>query len=323
MILTKEQIRACLRGTVDIIEQNGHLVPLRFGKYVRENVYGEGNRFHGATLHASGVTLDLVTDASSFSFTYAVNPGGTGHSFDLFLDGVMVTHAPCAKACDTLSLSLPEGEHRVTVYFPHHSVCEIVEVALEDGATLSPAPAPALRILFVGDSITHGSTSAFASMTYAHQVARLLNAEIVNQGISGAVFNPFAVDDQLSAEPDMVVLAFGTNDWSLTTRGIFVGAANGQLARLRDKYPNIPIISLLPLWRADHTRITAVGSFEDMREILRAAAERFDVTVIDGLELVPHVTSVFADNRLHPNAFGFQVDAEELAKRLAKIGKLK
>ena len=166
MILTKEQVRACLRGTVDIIEQNGHLVPLRFGKYVRESVYGEGNRFHGATLHASGVTLDLVTDASSFSFTYAVNPGGTGHSFDLFLDGVMVTHAPCAKACDTLSLSLPEGEHRVTIYLPAHGPAGgLAEVELADGATLTRHKFDR-KFLFIGDSITQGWKSELDTQAY-------------------------------------------------------------------------------------------------------------------------------------------------------------
>ena len=321
MIISNEQLRALLRGATEIAEQNGHIVPYRFGKYVRESVYGEGNRFHGSTYHVSGVTVDFVTDSQHLSLSYLASDA-SGHTIDTFVDGVMVQHSPC-RALGSVSLELPEGEHRVTVYLPHHATCELFDLTLDDGAQLAPAPAPSCRILFVGDSITHGSTSAFASMTYPHQVARALDAEIFNQGISGAVFNPFAVDDQLDAEIDMVISAFGTNDWSLTTRGIFVGAANGQIARLRDKYPNIPIVILLPLWRGDHTRRTAVGSFEDMRDILRDTAARYGAQVIDGLELVPHVTSVFADARLHPNTFGFQFYAEELVKRLPKVGKNK
>ena len=319
MILTNEQVRPLLRGTAEIVEKNGHLQPLRFGKYVRESVYGEGNRFHGSTYHASGAVLDFVTDSRHFALSYTLSPSGS-HTIDTFLDGVMVQHV-CCKPTGTLTLDIPEGSHRVSVYLPHHAICELYDLTLDDGASFAPAPAPDCRILFVGDSITHGSTSAFASMTYPHQVARALNAEIFNQGISGAFFNPYAVDDELHADLDMVVLAFGTNDWSLTTRGILVGAVNGHLARLRDKYPSIPIVALLPLWRADHTRVTAVGTFEDMREIIRRAAARCDVQVIDGVELIPHVTSVFADSRLHPNALGFQVFAEELVKRLPKVGK--
>lgn len=319
MILTCEQLRPLLRGTAEIIEKDGRLQPLRFGKYVRESVYGEGNRFHGSTYHASGATLDFVTDSRRFALSFTLTNAGS-HTMDAFIDGVMVQHLNC-KSTGTLVLDIPEGEHRVTVYLPHHATCELYGMELDDGASFAPAPAPDCRILFAGDSITHGSTSAFASMTYPHQVARALNAEIFNQGISGAFFNPYVVDDELAAELDMVVLAFGTNDWSLTTRGILVGAVNGHLARLRDKYPDIPIVALLPLWRADHTRVTAVGTFEDMREIIRKAAARCDVQVIDGVELIPHVPSVFADSRLHPNALGFQFYAEELVKRLPKVGK--
>ena len=319
MILTNQELRPLLTGTAEITEQEGRLRPYRFGKHVREVVYPEGHRFHDATLHTSGVTLRFCTDSTHLSYRYAYTPAAPGSSFDTFVDGILLHHAPATAESGIVSLTLPAGKKTVTVYYPHHAIAQLYDLELDDGAALEPAPAPALRILFVGDSITHGSSSPFASLTYPHQVAELLHAEIVNQGISGAYFNPYATDDELQFTPDMVVLAFGTNDWSQTTRGIFVGAVNGHFARLRDKYPEIPIVSILPLWRADHTRITAVGSFEDAREIIRDAAARYDIHVVDGVELIPHVTDVFADSRLHPNAFGFQFYAEALAEKLSEI----
>ena len=45
-----------------------------------------------------------------------------------------------------------------------------------------------------GDSITQGYTSKFSSLSYVNQVARALNAEVVNQGIGGYYFNEATID---------------------------------------------------------------------------------------------------------------------------------
>ena len=98
------------------------------------------------------------------------------------------------------------------------------------------------------------------------------------------------------------------------------GRANGHLQALRAKYPNTPMAVILPIWRADYTLTTKkVGSFEDARNLLREAAARVNATVIDGMTLVPHVTEVYADLRLHPTEFGFQFYAENLLPYFKKI----
>lgn len=313
MILTNEQLRATVTGAVEITEKEGKLVFYRYGKYVREHVYPEGDRFHGTMFHTSGVVSRFVTDSETLSFTWISTPAGGGHTFDVWADGVMYAHTGCGKGTDVLSVTLPAGKKTVEIYFPHHSAGQIYDITLADGACFEAAPARQYKLLFIGDSITHGSTSTYASMTYAHQVARALDAEVVNQGIGGERFNPRAVDDQMDFyQPDLVSVAYGTNDWSGTTRGRLVGCCNGHFARLRDKYPNVPIVAILPLWRADMNRVTGVGTFEDMRTIIRDAAARFDITLVDGMTLVPNVTGFFADGYLHPNTVGFQFYADNL-----------
>ncbi|MBQ8356714.1 MAG: SGNH/GDSL hydrolase family protein [Clostridia bacterium] len=321
MILTNEQLRSTLSGAAEIVEKDGKLVPYRYGKHVRDVIYPEGNGYHGAMFHTSGVISRFVTDSKTLTFSWVSVPAGGGHTFDVWADGVMYAHIGCGAGQGTLETRLPEGSKTVEIYFPHHSAGQIYDVTLEEGATFENAPARKYKILFIGDSITHGSTSTYASMTYAHQVARMLDAELVNQGIGGERFNPMAVDDEMDFfRPDLVSVAYGTNDWShSSSHGRMVGAANGHFARLRDKYPDIPIVAILPLWRADMGRVTAVGTFEDMRTIIREAAARFDVTVVDGMELVPHVTSVYADQRLHPNTFGFQFYADNLLPHFEKL----
>lgn len=316
MILTDEQLLKTLTGYVEMTTRNGHLAPLRFGKKVRETAYPEGNRFRDAMFHTSGVTAHFITNSDTLSFFYAVPEANAGHSFDIFVNGVLLSHTPCTAKSGKIELALTAPRSEVTIYFPHHAAGQIFDLAISDGASFELPPAPALRWLVLGDSITHGSTARFASMTYAHQTARALSAEIINQGISGEYFNPFGVDDELPFTPDLITSACGTNDWSQTTRGRLVAAVNGTYARLRDKYPKTPIVQILPFFRVDHTRVTGVGTFEDARTIIREAASRYGVQIIDGVTLIPHLPPFFADLRLHPNDLGFQFIADGLAEKL-------
>ena len=321
MILTNEQLRATLRGALETKMENGHVAPYRFGAHLRNNVYGEASEYHGAMSHTSGIVSTFTTNSEMLCFSWELTEASEDQSFDVWAGGLFLSHTVTKVRTGRTEVELPAGEKTVTIYFPYRRAGRIFDVTLDDGASFSTAPDAACKILFLGDSITHGSTTAFASMTYAHQVARALDAEIVNQGIGGEGFNPHAVDMDLYFEPDLISVSYGTNDWSHNpSHAHFVGVVNGHLAALRDKYPKTPIVMILPIWRADYTQTCKkVGSFEDAREAMKAAAERFDVTVVDGFTLVPHLRSVMEDNRLHPNEFGFQFYAENLLPHFERI----
>ncbi len=321
MILTNEQLRTTFTGTAEIIEKNGILCPYRFGRYMRESVYPPAHRFHAKPRWTAGVVCRFTTDSHTLSFTFAVDLIGEGQSFDVWANGVFLSHTVCTELTGRVELALPYDESRVEIYFPSHREGRIFDVTLDNGASFSSPNAPAYRILFKGDSITHGSTTRFTSMGYTHQVARALNAHIVNQGIGGEEFNPAAADTELNFDPDLIVLAFGTNDWShAPSHSHMVGAVYGHLAALRDLYPDKKIAMILPIWRADHALMNKpTGSFEDACAIFREAAMHFNVNVIEGWALVPHITDVFADARLHPDEFGFQFYAENLTPHLKKL----
>ena len=320
MILTNGQLRATLTGAVEIIEQNGVLAPLRFGKYIRENVYPAGNRFNPKMTQSAGVVCRFTTNSKTLAFRYTVELIGTEQSFDVWANGVFLSRTACTSLSGRIEVALPYEHSQVEIYFPSHREGRIFDVTLDDGADFALPAEPKHRILFKGDSITNGSTTRFTSMGYPHQIARALDAHIVNQGIGGEEFNPAAVDTELAEQMDLIVVAFGTNDWShAPSRTHFVGAANGFMAALRDKYPTQKIAMILPIWRADGHLIKPTGSFEDARDILCTVAARFNASVIDGLTLVPHIIDVFADKRLHPDEFGFQFYAENLLPHLKAL----
>ena len=320
MVLSNAQLLTTRTGAAEIREENGKLAPYRFGEHVRENVYPEGNRFHPATLQTSGVVSRFITDSESVAFSYVVSTLSAIQSFDVWADNVFYATQCCDPTEGRVEVKLPKGEKLITIYFPHHEDARIFDVTLDDGAGFANAPARKHKILFIGDSITHGSTAAHASMTYAHQLSRMLDAEVVNQGIGGEGFHPDAVDNGLDFAPDLVSVSYGTNDWShAPSFEDMKERAQGHLHALRAKYPNAEIAVILPIWRADKETPKPTCTFEETHALLRELAAEVNATAIDGCLLVPHVTEVFADNRLHPSAFGFQFYAENLLPYFKKI----
>jgi lysophospholipase L1-like esterase len=173
----------------------------------------------------------------------------------------------------------------------------------------------------LGDSITQGYDAVFSSQCYANKMAHMLDAEIVNQAIGGEIFRPAILDEQLPFAPDLITVAFGTNDWSGQTAENFEKNADGFYTKLANLYPNTPVFAILPIWRADWEKVTKAKPFHESRAILKALAEKHpNFHVIDGMALTPHLPAFFSDLYLHPNDLGFEIYAEELVRRMTEIG---
>ena len=320
MKLTTEQIKSILTGAIRFEESELGLCPRRFNE--RQPLpYCERYALH--TRASAGVRLSFITDSSSFEMTYFARTVSSQYFcyFDVFLDGKEVMHFGhdnVTEVASTLHLDLPEGEHTVTVYFPNLFETVIRSVSLDDGASLAPAKRP-LRYFAFGDSITQGYICERASLSYANQIADKLNAEITNFGIGGDVFSPHLIDfDADVADPDIITVAYGTNDWNKTTRERTLEKSHEFYARLRERFPHAKIFAITPIWRADTDRVTDVGALPDsITDIVTAAASaQQGITVIRGWELVPHIPDLFYDLYLHPNDMGFRCYADALFEKM-------
>lgn len=312
MILTPSQIFAISKGAVRFVETEQGFVALRRFTLKQEEFYNvEKEGFGEKSRSTAGVRLDFLTDATEFSFEYRARctTSRRFNFFDVFLDGVMVDHVGQDGLTydeGTLRLSLPAGTHRVTVYFPAMFDAQIRNVTLNDTQEL-PTPLPrAHKMLCLGDSITHGYDAVFSARSYANILSDLLDADMINHGIGAEAFRPDMLDKDLPVKPDIITVAYGTNDWNGRTRERMVKMADEFFPRLRAYFPDAKIFAITPIWRADHGRITQVGTFAEAVQIVKdAAAKATDVVVIDGERLVPHMREFFSDRHLHPNDAGF------------------
>lgn len=323
MQLTYEQLRAAVGGALIVRENTEGEVELRRFNEEQQRFY----RDHGAleifyleTFAASGITLELETDSDYLSLSYHTKRAATRafYFIDVKVDGVLtahIGHRDIEEAYATARVALPEGTHRVCIYFPCYASVAIRALELSDGATFAPVKRP-LKLLAYGDSITQGLLAEHPSCIYATGLADALGAEVLNQGIGGERFVPALLEFDIDFAPDLITVAFGTNDWRRLPRETVVANAHAFYEKLRRRYPSTKIFAITPLWRADHALETDFGDFEDVRVLIREAAAENAAIVIEGDGLVPHVREAFGDERLHPNDLGFNCYTSALLSQM-------
>jgi lysophospholipase L1-like esterase len=239
------------------------------------------------------------------------------------VDGVLVAHEGKTDIIDdegTMTFTIPAGTHLVEFYMPNLYSLRIKDMELI-GATKAETVRKKYRMLAFGDSITQGYDALFSSLSYANITADLLNATLVDQAIGGEVFNPGIIDGEINFEPDFITVAYGTNDFSKSTREVMERDAAEFYRRLREAFPNAKIFAMMPIWRKDtKDKVRVLGTFEDAKAIVRAAAEaQPNTVVIDCDGFVPHHSDFFSDLRLHPNDIGFMRMADRISAVLEKL----
>ena len=318
MVIGFEEIKKVLSGAVETIEKDGYLTPRRFTSDQLRHMASD-ERWISRAKAAAGIMLDFYTDSTTLSFE-AVLPANPCF-FDVYVDGFMRYHsgkkstASAAHSC--FSYVFAPGKKRITVYFPCTACVSLGNLSVDDGALFVPHQKNR-KLLFFGDSITQGYTTDFPSHTYVNAVARRMDAEVLNLGIGGDVFNPEILQGFRKYDADSIFAAYGTNDWN---GGRNVKAVSGAFFdRLCEIYPDTRIYAMLPTWRADYAEREANGQnypFEKMRrEIRLSAAEHGNMSVIDCIDFIPHFPEFFADGYLHPNDLGFTFLAENLVKAI-------
>ncbi len=320
MILGLEQLRELAHGALRVYEENGEIVFGRFTEEAQRYYAGVREDFHRKSFATSGVRLEFMTDSSFVSFAYHTLYASSRrfYYFDVMVDGVLVDHFGHDRIAESRSeykLALDEGTHTVCIYFPNLADARVRDFTLDDGALVAPVSRP-VKLLCYGDSITQGYDATYASQSYANILADKLHADMVDQGIGGEYFCPGLLESDIPFTPDIITVAYGTNDWSSKERDDIAARADAFYGELARRYPNAKIFAITPIWRADKERITKSGLFEGIRQLIAQIAERHGATVIDGDLMVPHLREIFADNYLHPNDMGFKFYANALHRAM-------
>ncbi len=313
MKLTLEQIINVTVGAVNIWEEKDGY---HFAKCTDKQVkawYDISDTLGARAETTTGIRLDFHTNSSTFVFKVK-----SGDRYDLYIDNVMKHFYVPGALTMKQSVELDEGEHRITLVFPSHTVGVLEEVCLDDGASLKCHEFDC-KILFVGDSITQGWNSRWDSLSFAYGVSRMFNAESIIQGIGGAVYHESTFDENMKFEPDIICIAYGTNDWGFyNSKEELRKHIDAYLNLVSKKYSDKKIFGISPIWRADNEQNKPMGSFKECCDIVKEEIEKHNMILINGEYMVPHTPEFFDDGFLHPNDIGFGVYAQNLATNIMK-----
>lgn len=329
MNLTFDQVRSVTLGAVQL-EQGGD--GIRFFRFTPEQmtlVQPGVSQYKEKTLASAGIRLSFRTDSTTLYLRTLLSPGSTRSyfSFDLTVNGIHTdsmdnfTHQPIPEG-DPQSprplgryektFALGSGEKTVCLYFPWSVSPLLEEVSVDDGSFITPV-IPSKKLLVYGDSISQGYDVCRPHCHHIARLARALDAQVFNKAIGGATTHPEMARAKEPFTPDYILVAYGTNDWNRGEEAFFARQYRAMLEAIRDNYPHTPVFAVTPLWRGEWKEMRPFGPFSTVEKDIRAiAADLPDVTVISGIDLVPHRPALFADLRLHPNDAGFEHYANNL-----------
>lgn len=316
-------IKSITVGAETVRELNGEFV---FDRFTEEQLqcyaeYRTEDHFkHG--LNSTGIRLSFETDSDNFSFVYShTNDHSMGMAYlEVHVNGELNSYfvLDMKQRGVHAEVKLPAGTNKVDLYLPYKKSVSLRDVTLDDGACVIPVRRSRTMISY-GDSITHGSNCQFSSNTYASLISKLLDADACNKGIAGDRFLPELLDFDEPIKPDIITVAYGTNDWSNHSRDTLERRSRDFITKLSAKFPTAKIFVISPIWRAKNFGAPKFnGPTEDVHAILEKNCEGLsNVILIKGRELVPADPTLFADG-LHPVETGMKVYAEALYEEIKK-----
>lgn len=264
--------------------------------------------------YANGCRIDIVTDSSFFYFSVSGGSCTVLLNGSLKRDGVIANFLKLEEEGNDLN--------RITVILPpsDYRNWTLTDVQVDCGAYFE-AHKTDLNMLFLGDGITQGHKNyGNEANAYTFCTAEYFNATSLMQANHGATFDPDFLDPELAFDPDVIVVAMGTMDWSRfrSSKSVdeFKALADAYVTKLKEIYPDVPVIYISPINRFDGGGEWATP-FDDAKAAFSQAFNDHGCFVVDGAGLLPSDRKFYADN-IYPNYIGHGELAKNLCSAIEK-----
>lgn len=235
------------------------------------------------------------------------------------------------RAPETVTAVLANGDakgfHDYVIFLPYGDSVDFAGLQVNPEARFeTPKPAPALRFVAYGDSITHGFTASEVDKTYPFLVGQKKGWQTIDLGLGGRSSGASPTDAGViaSLKPDILTVLMGVNDWQA---GVplerYRTNMNKFLANFRVAKPETPVYLITPLWVAPTWNPPGhKADLEQYRQVLRdivATSKDQNLHIIEGPGLIDHDLSLFSPVAVHPNDAGFAEMEERLDQQLPNL----
>lgn len=335
--------------------RDGGFQPVRAAKAWRDNWPARTAR---RAMSAAGVAVRFRTDSKKLVFrvTFVDVPDAPATPavawersrpsfFSLYRDAGFVASIPALTVFTQQDVTIYDdhalsGEAEIQVLFPfYYRNAEVIVHAIgiePDAKLLRAAPDNRPRILFHGDSITHGHGVTSPRETYPCQVAESIGCVPLNFGFGGTAWADNVVAQTIAARTDWDILTIMLGANSLAgvdsagkpeTAAQYAAKYNAYVATIRAAAPKKPILCITPilnrldLKRGGNENGEIPKAYRDgitrvVRERQRSDAYLY---LLDGLTMVDDPLFLLATDTVHPNDAGMHRIAEGVAAALKPI----
>lgn len=199
------------------------------------NIDGNGMNFHRLDFNESysnvnatkaktttGVTLTFYTASPTVKLYFDYLPGDENRNsrFGLYQNGVQTSEPYFAKTETSIEIELTStgGAGEVVchdVVLPNWSNPILSKMEIESGETLVAGnPYPAKKMVFLGDSISHGTGQNSSFRTYPYIATDLMDVQLYSLAVGGGKIAPEVADLLQHFDPvDAIWVLAGYNDW--------------------------------------------------------------------------------------------------------------
>ncbi len=328
MIIDSTGLKKLLRNYLAVEQREEGLVIHRFTKR-QLSVYDSEESWKIRARHPAGVSLEMFTNARRIRLLFSILEKSREWSFfDLFVNNIFLDSQSGHSYDGVLhtvefEFTGKQGKdpQRVAIYLPYNIYLALQSVEVIDGEALPVTGAIRKKLLCLGDSITQGMDAYYPSNTFPVQLARFFEMDLLNQGVGGYIFNAHSLDEEISYKPDLVTVAYGTNDWGkYSEHKEFMRECSLYMQRLTDIFSEAKIFVITPLWRADSDQPSPMGPFSTLQETISSVCSAYpQITVLPGVNMMPNLNRYFTDG-LHPTDEGYGHYSINLIKSLLDKG---
>ena len=316
--------RLTWRGAISLHDDQGAVMPWRLP--VDELPLYPFETLHDRAARPAGVRVTFRTDTRILAGRLAHVMGEA--RLDLCLDGELL-HSLDLHGSDTFRFpELPAGDKLLELWLPQYHPFSLRALELDYGSTLRADERRQPRWITYGSSITQCKAAASPARTWPALVARQHDLDLTCLGFSSQChIEPMLARLIRDRPADMISLCLGVNvqgGASLNER-TFRPAVLGFVKIVREEHPRVPLAVISPIFAPDReTTENAVGlNLSKMRTELRSAVTTLQefgdehVFYVGGLELFGPEHEDNLPDRLHPDAEGYELLAENFSRLVA------
>lgn len=314
MRFTNDQLKKYYFGTYSFLEnEEGYLQAFQYTQAQMDYFEKKDTFFFERCTASTSKTLEFLTEATEISFSYKIVWIGSLDTFEMTVDGLIsqIYYVKDLKEEGKLSFTLPKGRKNVVIYLPADATVWVKNFEINDKAEV---PEKKGKLLWLGDSITQGYGPLRTAHTFVSVANRLLNYDVLNQGIGGYVYDKNSLMKMEGYHPDKIIVSLGTNQFGTES----MLDIEEYYERLFEIYgTQIPILCIIPIWRGDLPE--QIPILESFCEKLKQIVSRYqNIKIVEGFRLVPHLPEYYLDN-LHPNELGAEMYGRNLVLEIERL----